>query len=394
MMKWIVVVLALAGAAGGVALSIRSIRPAPVPRLSRSPVENPYTSAISGAGLVEPASENIVIGAPEPGLVTKMWVGKGTVVKKGDPLFQIDVRALEAERVTAESAVRIAEAELLRVKAFRRAEEEPALKARVDELKAAAIQAGHAHEVAEATVSELEWAVKQAEARQTRAEAVLPTRGVSEQEVDDARFLADIARSRLRQSKFQVSASAAFRTVVKARAAAAQGDLDIFRAGPWAPDVARAEAAVAAARAALERITLDIERRIVRSPIDATVLRCYLHEGEYVVAGTPQPEAAALVIGDLTRLRVRVDVDEFDVNRFRRGASATAFFKGHAAPAIPLSFDSMELFVGPKRALTNSQRELVDVRVLQVIYALTNPHPEVFAGQQLDVFIEASDGSK
>jgi HlyD family secretion protein len=393
MMKWIVVLLALAGAAGGIGLSMRSIRATPVPALSRSPVRNPYGDAISAAGIVEPVSENIVIGAPEPGLVTKMWVTKGSIVKRGDPLFQIDVRALEAERVTAESAVGIAEAELLRVKAFRRAEEEPALKARVAELEAAATQAGHAHDVAVAAVSELEWAVKQAETRQTRAVALEPTRGVSAQDVDDARFLTQIAKSRLLQGKFQVSASAAFHGVAEARAAAARGDLDVYRAGPWAPDIARAEAAVGAARAALERLGLEIERRIVRSPIDATVLRCYLHEGEYVGVGALQVDEAPLLIGDISRLRVRIDVDEFDAGRFRRGAPATAFFKGRAAPAIPLAFVAIEPFVAPKRALTNSQRELVDVRVLQVIYAIADPHPEIHAGQQLDVFIEAAGQS-
>jgi hypothetical protein len=45
----------------------------------------------------------------------------------------------------------------------------------------------------------------------------------------------------------------------------------------------------------------------------------------------------------------------------------------------------------PKRALTNSQTELVDARVLQVIYRVVSEDVSLYVGQQLDVFIEESD---
>jgi len=48
--------------------------------------------------------------------------------------------------------------------------------------------------------------------------------------------------------------------------------------------------------------------------------------------------------------------------------------------------------VVPKRQLTNSAAERVDVRVLQVIYRL--PKDDRFrVGQQIDAFIPARDGS-
>jgi multidrug resistance efflux pump len=394
MWKWIVIVLAALGAIGGVVTAMRSQQAAPVPPLAREPVRNPYPHAIAGAGLIEPESENIVIGAPEPGIVTKLWAEKGTVVKKGDPLFQIDARPLESQKLAADAAVRSAEAELSRVKSFRRPEEEPALKAKVDELTAAVAQSRQEIVQAEASVAESDAATKDAEAKLTRVAALVGSRSVSEQDFDVARFDAEMARARRAAATARVGATKASLSVAEARDAEAQAELDLFHAGPWGPDVARADATLAEARAGAERLRLDIERRIVRAPADATVLRCYIHEGEYVVAGAPQADQAALVLGDVSRLRVRVDIDEFDASRFHAGAAATAFLKGQPKPAIALEFVETEPFVAPKRALTNSQRELVDTRVLQVIYRLTGPHPPVYAGQQVDVFIETPEGSE
>jgi multidrug resistance efflux pump len=391
MWKWIVVFLAVAGAVGGIALATRSTRTSPVPPLAQDPVRNPYHLAVAGAGIVEPASENIVIGVPEAGLVTKLWVARGQVVKAWDPLFQVDPRSLDAERLSGEADVRIAEAALVGVRAYRRPEEEPSLVAHLGEAQAAVDQAGQEKVQAEAAVTGAEADLKDLRAFQERREATTSVGATTVEELDRSRRAAEMATARLAVARGGVGAAAARQRVSEARVAGARAELDLFRAGPWQPDVARAEAALGAARARLDRLRLDIERRTVRAPIDGTVLRCYLHEGEYAGAGASQADQAALVIGDLARLRVRVDVDEFDAARFRPAAAATAFFKGRAAPAIGLSFVATEPFVAPKRSLTNSQRELVDTRVLQVIYALADPHPAVYPGQQLDVFIEASE---
>ena len=394
MWKWIVIALAALGVVGGVVMAVRSQQTPPVPPLDREPVRNPYPHAIAGAGLIEPESENIVIGAPEPGIVTKLWAAKGKLVKKGDPLFRIDARPLESQKLAADAAVRSAEAEEARVRAYRRAEEEPALQATVAERNAVVALARQEIARAEASAVEAGAAAKDADAKFARTTVLVQSHAVSEQDLDVARFAAEMARARSSAATAGVGAARASLAVAEAQATAAQAELDLVRAGPWGPDVTRAGAALAEARAAAERIQLDIERRTVRSPADATVLRCSIHEGEYVTAGAPPADQAALVLGDLTRLRVRVDIDEFDASRFRAGAPATAFLKGQPVPAIALEFVETEPFVAPKRSLTNSQRELVDTRVLQVIYRLTGPHPTLYAGQQLDVFIERADAAK
>jgi HlyD family secretion protein len=120
------------------------------------------------------------------------------------------------------------------------------------------------------------------------------------------------------------------------------------------------------------------------------VLRVNLREGEYASIGTTRAEDAAMVLGDLRTINVRVDIDEFDAARFRAGAQAVALLKGGGGKKISLQYVRVEPFVIPKRQLTNTPRELVDTRVLQVIYRIADPNANIFVGQQLDVFIEAA----
>jgi hypothetical protein len=42
-----------------------------------------------------------------------------------------------------------------------------------------------------------------------------------------------------------------------------------------------------------------------------------------------------------------------------------------------------------KKALTGENVELTDTRVLQVIFAIDQDKPNVYVGQQLDVYIDA-----
>jgi HlyD family secretion protein len=97
-----------------------------------------------------------------------------------------------------------------------------------------------------------------------------------------------------------------------------------------------------------------------------------------------------IVMGDVKRLHVRVDIDENDLPMFERGAEAIATLKGKPQVRFPLRFVKVEPYVVPKRSLTGDNTERVDTRVLQVIYALPDERPvPVFVGQQMDVFLKA-----
>lgn len=125
---------------------------------------------------------------------------------------------------------------------------------------------------------------------------------------------------------------------------------------------------------------------MVRAPVDGEILQVDVRLGEFV--GTP-PGKALIVLGDIRLPRVRVDVDEHDIPRFRSTSPARAQVRGDNGPQIDLKFVRVEPFVIPKRTLTGSNTERVDTRVLQVTYTIDSPAGALFTGQQVDVFIEA-----
>ncbi|MCJ7452211.1 MAG: efflux RND transporter periplasmic adaptor subunit [Steroidobacteraceae bacterium] len=147
------------------------------------------------------------------------------------------------------------------------------------------------------------------------------------------------------------------------------------------------EAALAAARAEMERIRVEIDRRTVRAPVAGRVLQINVRPGEFAESGvlaTP-----LMVVGDDARLRVRVDVDENDAGRVDPSAPAIAVVRGRPELRTALRFESIEPYVAPKKSLTGDTTERSDSRVLQVIYSFERAELPVYVGQRLDVFIQS-----
>ncbi len=319
----------------------------PIPEL-RPPIEpsrNPYTETIAGAGLVEPRSENIRVAAIVPGIVTAVHVQVGQVVEKGDVLFQLDERQRRAEYVVQQAAVAEAEATLHRVRNAPRAEDIPPSEARVAKARAE---------------------VKAAQDQMDRTEGL-------------------IARKIRSEEEFVQQQQAFF--AAKANLLQAEAEDARLKAGSWKEDIAVAEAQLSQARALLKQVETELDRLQVRAPIKATVLKVDVRPGEYV--GTP-PGQVLMMLGDINRLHVRVDIDEQDLPRFRPGLTGTGYVRGDANTPIDLTFVRVDPFAEPKKSLTNAGNERVDTRVLQVIYELVSPPSTLYVGQQIDVFLDAA----
>jgi multidrug resistance efflux pump len=174
--------------------------------------------------------------------------------------------------------------------------------------------------------------------------------------------------------------------------ARSKAEHDLLMAGAWEADKKVSRANIAQAKAGVEQIRMQIERLNVRALVEGEVLQVNVRPGEFV--GTP-PNQALIVLGDVRKLHVRVDVDEQDIVRFRPGAKATASVRGDGRRVLPLEFVRVEPYVIPKKSLTGDNSERIDTRVLQVIYAVA---PEavgeapLYVGQQMDVYVEAASG--
>ena len=152
-----------------------------------------------------------------------------------------------------------------------------------------------------------------------------------------------------------------------------------------------AEADLAATRAQLSSARTELDRATVRAPIAGEILQVDVRPGELVNAG-PGGGGPYVQMGQTNPLHVRIDIDEDQAGRVADGAQATVSPRGQADTRVQATFVRAEPLVVPKRQLTNGAAERVDVRVVQLIYALPEEARGTFrVGQQVDAFIPAKD---
>ena len=149
-------------------------------------------------------------------------------------------------------------------------------------LQAQVLQSEAALKAAQAMVLQDEASVEETRLELDRANRLVPKRAMSEHD--------------------QVAAKAAFK-----RAEAS---------------VANARAQVSQAEAALEVDRTNLQKAVIRSPINGVVLQRQVEPGQ-TVAATLQSPVLFTLAEDLTKMELQVDVDEADVGKLAEGQSAT-----------------------------------------------------------------------
>lgn len=299
---------------------------------------------IVGPGRIEPISEEIHIGVEVGGRVARVAVEEGDRVSAGQVLATLENGDYRAAVASAAARLDDAKAALQRVRSG----------ARLDERR----------EVT-AAVAQAEAVLAQATVEATRRAGLAAEGVIAREESDRATRDRDVAAARLQELQ-------ARRTLV--------------HDGPRAEDHAQAEAAVAMAAAALREAEARLAKTEIRSPIDGVVLRRDVRTGESV---SPERQASALfTVADVSRLRVRVEVDEADVGKVGPGApgwvSASAFGDRRFEGRVIRVGQSL----GRKQLFTEEPRERVDTKVLEVLLEL-EPAARLPIGLRVDATIEA-----
>jgi multidrug resistance efflux pump len=362
--KYLLPLFAVAMLAFAIYHVVQAQQQPPKPPPLVEPARTPFGRTVAGAGIIEASSQNIAVGSAVPGMVMKVWSPEelglpssagttpweeliGQHVKQGDPLFRVDDRQLKAMLAFHEANLASAKAQLSKLKQMPRKEELDVSKAKLEVARAA-----------------LELQRDMAE----RDSKLVGSHSVSEEQYHQRMLSMKVAE----QQRLQAVA-----------------DLTLTAKGAWKPDIEIAEAAVKLAEAQIQQDRTDIDRTIVRAPVDGVVLQVNVRPGEFVA---PVSNQAQVVLGAITdRVNVRVDIDEHDIPRFKPGAPAKASLRGAPETKYPLTFVRVEPYVIPKKSLTGDNTERVDTRVMQVIYSLERKDRPVYVGQQLDVFIDVSE---
>ena len=160
-----------------------------------------------------------------------------------------------------------------------------------------------------------------------------------------------------------------------------------FAAASLASAVQMRRAELAQARASASQSQTQLALHQVVAPIAGTILQVRARPGQPAIVDANGD--ALVTMGQTHPLHVRVDIDEADIARVAIGAPALINPRGVATLRVHAAFVRAEPLILPKRSLTNSATERVDVRVLQLIYRLPDATGQFFAGQQVDAFVPA-----
>jgi HlyD family secretion protein len=318
--------------------------PAPPPPVLPHPIV-PFKSYISGVGIVEASSDNIFIGTPVNRIVEKVFVHTGQEVKKGDILFKLEDQDLLADLASRQVEYEIAKAKLQKMKELPRREDIIA---------------------AEAALQIAQVELEQAKNQYEMVQGLQDLRALSQQDINRRRFNYEQAQARWRE---------------------AQANLNKVKAGTWKPDLEIASLEVQQAKTNIDRVKADIQRTIIRSPIDGKVLQIKIHAGES--PATIGANGPLMIVGNINEFYLKVSINQFDAPYFRPEAPAVAYLRGNMRIEFPLEFVRLVPYLVNKQNLTNDITEQVDTRVLQVIYLIKAQDHHIFVGQQMDVFIEA-----
>ncbi len=301
---------------------------------------------IAAPGRVEPASEEIKVGAEISGKLRTVLVEEGDRVSRGQVIATLENSEYKARLASAEAQLAHRQAELERITNGSRNEE------RLEAL---------------AAIKEAEAVVKNAQSQLARRQKLHQDGDISREEMERADRELQVATARFEavaQRHAFVDARARHEDVAKAQA-----------------DIQLAEANIAEARAMLEKT-------VIRASLSGTILRKHLNTGETVIGSTGATNTPVVTLADTSVLRVRVDVDETDVAKLQTGQKAYVRADAYGDKQFHGSVLRIGEILGKKNIRTDEPSEKVDTKILEVLLAL-EPNSPLKPGLRVDAFISA-----
>ena len=295
-------------------------------------------------GRVEPWSEQIRIGSPEVGRVGQVLVKVNDTVFAGEALIRIDNDEVRTRLAKVETEVNL--------RKRGRANPPPPKDAPRRNVEDAAADA--------------ERAVVEARSAVDRAAAARRAGTGSDDVLKAAGAALSNTREQLRQrqdelARFEASTPSIVPTELEGQLAAARIDLR-------------------GAQAALDNLT-------IRAPIAGTVLQLGIRAGELASPSAPQP---LVVLGDLSALRVRVELDERDVGAIRTGQPVVIRSAAFPGRDFAGKVSSIAPIIGPGSFGARGQSNFTDIDVAEVGVELSAAGP-LIVGMKVDVYFRRND---
>lgn len=299
---------------------------------------------VAAPGRVEPRSGEIRLGATYLGRVEEVLVEVDDKVEEGELLLRLDDAEARAKLASAET-----EAEALRE------DREKAFASGREDVRKAEDAIYSAERAVTGARIELDYAIS---ARRTGTG--------SEGSVSDARRRLKDANDRLERERI---------AYVKAQSKANL------------PAPSRAELAVSAARAEVRMAEALLGKTRIRAPIAGTILEVNAKQGEIVA---PSPNAPLVVMGDMSVVRVKAEVDGADVGKIsiNQRAYVTSIsrrgerFEGRVTSIAPTLGTPR---IGPRGPLRPN-----DVEVMEVTIEMQGTAAALKPGMRVDAFFRSN----
>ena len=293
----VLVVLLLLATAGTAAYGwFGAVEPPPAYRFAK--VERgPLVSAITATGKMS-AVVTVEVSSQLSGQLTELNADFNSKVVTGQVLASLNTAQLVARLKSAQADLDAARATL----SVQRAQRE---KAQADIANARAAVTNAVAQIARA-----ELALQDADRDLVRRQD-LRGRGV----VTTADF--EKAQTAARSARAALASAEAQRQQVVAGVASAEASVNVAAA-----QVQVAEANVAQREAALQLVQVDIDRSVIRSPIDGVVVDRKVNVGQTVAASLSAPTLFTIA-QDLKHMQVLANIDEADIGRVREGLPVT-----------------------------------------------------------------------
>src|SRR5687768_12428287 len=325
-------VVGAAGAGGWIWWQLRDDDGAVHYRLAK--LERGAMAAVVVASGTLNAVTTVQVGSQISGQVKEIYADFNTAVKKDQVIARIDPSTFElrvnqtrADLDAAESAVAVARSGLA------------AQQAELGRAKIALVDAERDH---------------------ARKKSLVEKNFISPAELDKARTVLDTTREELKAVQAQIQVSEA--------------------------QVRTALAAVKQRESLLRQAQVDLERTIIRAPVDGTVILRNVDAGQTVAASLQAP-VLFTIAQDLRDMQVEAAIDEADVGRLRVGMPAS-----FAVDAFP-----RRSFTGDIRQIRKSPQNVQNVVSYTVIISARNPDMALLPGMTANVRIvveERANGLK
>ena len=311
---------------------------------------------VTALGRLEPQGELVRVSAPgssEGNRIAQLLVKEGNTVAAGQVIAVLDSRdRLQADLLTAQEQVRVAEAELARTKAGAKQGEIAAQRAEIARLDA---QRQGEMTTQAAAIARLSAERDNAQAEFKRYQSLFQQGAISASERDQKQLVLQTAQRSLQEAQ---AVANRLQAVQSPELVSAQARLNqIAEVRPV--DVQVAQANINQARASVKQAQAKLDQAYIKAPRSGVILDIYAHPGE--VVGTD----GILELGQTQQMYAVAEVYQSDVHKVKTGQAVEVSSDALPKP-LTGTVERISAKVRRQNIINTDPSENTDARVVEV----------------------------